>query len=195
MCVCVRSWHIVLCAPVQIKFGSELPSLGNRSTICFCFFPAESELVKRKKTIKVITVRVLETSCVHCHSTSVCVCVCAHVKYTHSFWVSTSVTCISQGFRCWGVWCHLLRSCGGKASLSSASSLLFNRLNLRVTMPAPKHPYSLIDLYIHIYRLYIDTYLIYLSVYGGETYMEKQKLMYKNSVSCSLTNCSGSSSL
>ena len=52
-------------------------------------------------------------------------------------------------------------------------------------MPAPKHLYSLI--FIYIYRLYIDTYFIYLSVYDGDI-QGKTKLMYKNSVSCSLSD-------
>lgn len=90
-----------------------------------------------------------------------------------------------------GVRRRLLRSCGGIASLSLASSLLFNRFKLRVTMPAPKHPYSLIYIYIYthiyIFRLYIDIYFVYLSVYDGDI-QGKTKVMYKNSVSCSLTD-------
>lgn len=59
-------------------------------------------------------------------------------------------------------------------------------------MPAPLFTYIYILIYIYIYILIyidcIDTYFIYLSVYDGETYKEKQKLIYKNSVSCSLTD-------
>lgn len=173
---------------------SELPSLGNRSTI----FPAESGLVKKKFNTKnkpkknnnkskkwkylkkVITVLVLESGGVRAaaplcnkHTASefvaagcVCVCVCFQV-----------LMCSHVKVLWWQCFALLQASC--------------YRVNLRVTMPAPNHPFHIymyiyLYTYIYLYRLYIVTYFIYFSVYDRDvqlkkTYVQKQCVLFTNS--------------
>lgn len=135
---------------------------------------------KWKYLKKVITVLVLESGGVRAaaplcnkHTASefvaagcVCVCVCFQV-----------LMCSHVKVLWWQCFALLQASC--------------YRVNLRVTMPAPNHPFHIymyiyLYTYIYLYRLYIVTYFIYFSVYDRDvqlkkTYVQKQCVLFTNS--------------